>query len=334
MKHSFFTQENIRLDQFMRAELPSRLSDSENSSNSKIRRLIVAGAVFVNGVQIRRPAYVLKGRSSVDVFLDEEKFFYEKTPDDIEFELEAEDVLFEDEFLIVVNKPVPFPTEETIVGGRKRDSLHDAVVRHLWKKNPDLRNPPYVGIMHRLDRETSGVILFTKQRSVNKDVQAMFENRSIRKIYVALCTPKNGNKDFPKDFPRIEVKNPSATNSSLEPEKSFTVEKYMGRISPKSQAAKWGTLSRERGGLYSRTDFAVLGTKKILGQECVFVRAELHTGRTHQIRVHLGEAGLPILGDELYGGRTYRRIMLHSMSLEFTHPVSAEKIKVECEPPF
>ena len=170
MIYSFSTSEKIRLDEFLRRELPLKLNEPQNSSNSKIRRLIVAGAVFVNSRQVRRPAFELRGHSNVSVDFDEEKFLYEKQPDDIKFELTEKDVLYEDEYLICVNKPSLFPTEETIVGGKKRDNLHDAVVRYLWAKNPSLRNPPYVGIMHRLDRETSGVILFTKQRIVNKQV--------------------------------------------------------------------------------------------------------------------------------------------------------------------
>ncbi len=309
---NFSTSEKERLDEFLRKKLPAAINE-ENVSNSKIRRLVIAGAVCVNGRQIRRPAFELHGNSSITVNYEKEKFLFEKQPDDIKFELSEKDVLFEDEFLICVNKPALFPTEETVVGGEKRDNLHDAVVRYLWKKNPDLRNPPYVGIMHRLDRETSGIILFTKQRSVNKEIQRMFAEHDFTKIYVALCS----------EFPEKKV-----------PKKEFSVEMFMNRISPKSQAAKWGSVPEKFGGLYSKTDFSILKEISYGGERCLVVQANLFTGRTHQIRVHLSSVGLPILGDVLYGGKPEKRVMLHSARLEFKHPVSGKMICIESEPDF
>lgn len=323
MTYVFTTAEKIRLDEFLRKELPKKLSDPQNASNSKIRRLIVAGSVKVNEVQCRRPAFELRGKTCVCVNFDEEKFFYEKQPDDIKFELSEKDVLFEDDFLICVNKPSLFPTEETVVGGEKRDNLHAAVVRYLWSKNPALRNPPYAGIMHRLDRETSGVILFTKQRSVNKDIQKMFEKHDFTKIYKCLCKP----------LPSCSLKTEKGT--------AFTVEMYMNRISSKSQAAKWGSVPENRGGLYSKTDFVIeekrgggsLFAKKRFA-ESLLLSADLFTGRTHQIRVHLASRAIPIIGDTLYGGEAAERIMLHAYKLEFTHPVSGKMISVTAACPF
>lgn len=298
---SFTTSDKIRVDEFLRRELPARLSDGGktageegNASNSKIRRLIVSGCVKVNGRECRRPAFELRGRSSVEVAFDEEKFFYEKQPDDIEFTVTDKDVLSEDENLIFINKPAMFPVEQTITGNRK--NLHDAVVDYLWKRNPELRNPPYVGIMHRLDRETSGVILFTKNRPVNKPVHDMFERHDFIKEYYALCVPAaSGGADKWKAG------------------KTFTVEGNMDRISGKSQAGKWGLVSK--GGLYSKTDFEIVKAGDFKGKKCVLVHCFLHTGRTHQTRVHLSSVGLPLLGDELYGGPAADRIHLHAARL-------------------
>ena len=158
---------NERLDEFLRRELPEAVkaaktvkAGSEQTvpeqsrrafSNSKIRRLIVAGAVNVNGRSVNRPAFELRGRSEVEVFFDPERFFYEKEVEDVAFEMSDKAVLYEDDNLIFVNKPADFPVEQTITGNRA--NLHDAVVDYLWKRNPSLRNPPYVGIMHRLDRK-------------------------------------------------------------------------------------------------------------------------------------------------------------------------------------
>ena len=186
--------------------------------------------------------------------------------------------------------------------------IHDAVVDYLWAKNPKLPNPPYVGIMHRLDRTTSGVILFTKNREVNKKVAEIFQSHAFTKKYYAVV--EKGQE-------------------RLSPGQSFSVEMYMARISSKSQAAKWGRVPQEaKDAQYSRTDFTVLRPITIEKQNCLLLECRLYTGRTHQIRVHLASLGLPILGDTLYGGREASRIYLHSFEL------SCDLFSVKSEPPW
>ena len=325
MKFTFRIESKTRLDIFLRSELAQTVSAyieksaAVSLSNSKIRRMIVAGAVSVDGLQIRRPSYELLRGQTVCIEFDKEKFFFEKQADDIAFEMTAADVLYEDDDLIAVNKPAFLPTEETIVGGEKRDCLHAAVVRYLWAKSA-LRNPPYVGIMHRLDRETSGVILFTKSRAVNAAVHEMFEKRVVQKIYRAVCT--------------VSEKAGHAQRSRvLEEDSTFFVENHIGRISPKSARAKWGALNAAQGGVYARTDFTVLERTVIGGIPAVKIEARPLTGRTHQIRVHLASIGLPILGDVLYGASEYKRTMLHAQSLTFQHPVSGKTITVSAPLP-
>ena len=288
----FTTENKLRLYEFLRAELPGSIgSQSASISNSKIRRLILAGAVQVNGRPVLRPAFELRGRSLVTVRFDAEKFFYEKQPDDVVFEMSDDVVLYEDDNLIFINKPADFPVEQTITGNRA--NLHDAAVDYLWKRNPSLRNPPYLGIMHRLDRTTSGVIVFTKNRPVNKALSEIFQSHDLTKQYLAV------------------VEAPSAQTQ-------FTVEMYMGRVTGKSQQGKWGELPEARGGQYSKTNFRVLKKITVEGRLCLLIECNLHTGRTHQIRVHLASRGLPILGDELYGGHPAKRLYLHAARLSFT----------------
>ena len=294
-KLHFTTEQKIRLDEFLRKVLPEcKQLKGQELSNSKIRRLIVAGAVSVNGRSVARPAFELRGKSEVSVALDVEKFFFEKQPDDVKFEVTETSVLYEDENLIFIDKPAFFPVEQTITGNRA--NLHDAVVDYLWKKNPSLRNPPYVGIMHRLDRTTSGVIVFTKTRSVNNAVSELFQSHNLTKEYLAVVEDKGKLKEGD----------------------SFSVEMFMGRITGKSQQGKWGQLPESRGGQFSRTDFRVLRTLTIEKRSCLLIQCSLHTGRTHQIRVHLSSQGLPILGDELYGGKAAKRLYLHASHLVFT----------------
>ncbi|MBQ4236281.1 MAG: hypothetical protein II716_05550, partial [Treponema sp.] len=111
-------QEDCFLNVFLRKKIPESFSGKE-ISNGKIRRLIVAGAVKVDGRQCRIASFTVKKGSEVEALIDEEKFFYEKDPGDIDFTLEQKDVLFEDESIIVVNKPPFIPTEETVVKSRR-----------------------------------------------------------------------------------------------------------------------------------------------------------------------------------------------------------------------
>jgi 23S rRNA pseudouridine1911/1915/1917 synthase len=301
-------QQNIRLDELLRVQLPSLIE--KEISNSKIRRLIVAGAVKINAVQCRVPGADVRAGSIVSCAVDEEKLFYEKPADDILFEVTDESVLFEDDSIIVVNKPAFFPTEAGMVGSR--DNLHAAVIRYLQKKNPALRNPPYVGVMHRLDHETSGVILFTKTRSVNAACHDMFEKHTAHKVYRAVvCAPDSAQ----------QKNNVSAGTT-------FTVSMFMNRISPKSAAAKWGEVPQSKGGVESRTDFTIAGENLIAGIRVLFVECRPLTGRTHQIRIHLALRGMPILGDTLYGAKPFERIMLHAQSLTFPHPVTGQEMCV------
>ncbi len=307
----FTTENKLRLDEFLRAELPGSIgSQSASISNSKIRRLILAGAVQVNGRPVLRPAFELRGRSLVTVRFDAEKFFYEKQPDDVDFVMSDDALLFEDDNLIFVNKPADFPVEQTITGNRA--NLHDAVVDYLWKRNPSLRNPPYLGIMHRLDRTTSGVIVFTKNRPVNKALSEIFQSHDLTKEYLAVVeAPADGRHSGPSRHPG-ETSHPELDSGS-----TFTVEMYMGRVNGKSQQGKWGKLLEVRGGQYSKTNFRVLKKITVEGRPCLLIECSLYTGRTHQIRVHLASRGLPILGDELYGGKSAKRLYLHAARLSF-----------------
>lgn len=347
-------------------------------SNSKIRRLLFSGNVMVaasperkvsqaqNGGKkasqaqnqrggffvCKNPAFSLKKNARVKVSLDQEKFFYEKQSDDIKFELDSSRVLYEDDAIIVVNKPPRFPTEPTFV--QDRDNLRAAVIRYLHKKIGLEKNPPYCGIVHRLDRDTSGVILFSKRRDCNAALFAAFDSsrleegganvvgktkraagslglgsslrsaqeRAAKKIYVAVCEPA-ASFGLAKDF----VQGQKA--GAFKVGDNFSVQNYLGRVSLKSQAAKWGFVPKEKGGKFARTDFKVL--EKSGGR--LFVQAELFTGRTHQIRVHLSQRGLPILGDQLYGGAQAERIFLHALSLELPHPLTGKPLRFEAPLP-
>ncbi len=148
------------------------------------------------------------------------------------------------------------------------------------------------------------------------------QERAAKKIYVAVCEPA-ALSGLEKDF----VQGQKA--GAFKVGDNFSVQNYLGRVSLKSQAAKWGFVPKEKGGKFARTDFKVL--EKSGGR--LFVQAELFTGRTHQIRVHLSQRGLPILGDQLYGGAQAERIFLHALSLELPHPLTGKPLRFEAPLP-
>lgn len=307
--YTIISESKIRLDELLRQKLPE-LTGLE-LSNSKIRRLIMAGCIRVNGREVRIPSYTVFVKSNVEAFVDKDKLLYEKQADDISFEVTENSVLYEDEFLIFINKPAKFPTEKTIV--TDRDNLHNAVVRYLWKKNPSLRNPPYVGIMHRLDKDTSGVILFTKKREVNKAIFDMFDSSKL-----------DLNETSEKKYRPVQKTYVAVVKDSVKIKESFTVKNFLGRITSKSAGCKWGEVPESRGGLIAVTEFKVI--KRDAGR--CYLECHPVTGRTHQIRIHLAGLGTPISGDTLYNGDKAERLFLHAKSLELTHPVTGEKISV------
>lgn len=325
MKRTIFldVKKNSRLDDFLRENLPLALDEffalekNKFLSNSKIRRLIFSGNIFYENRVVKNPAFILKNSSRVKILLDEEKLFFEKQNGDIEFSLCEKDIIFEDDFLLAVNKPCRIPSEKTFL--ESRASLFDAVQKYLCEKNPCAEN--YCSAVHRLDKGTSGVILFSKEKSVNAALHEMFggEVRTVKKIYLAVCTKSTAGSA--SAFLR------GAKNSENEigfENEEFSVSNFLGRVSKKSEEAKFGEVSESCGGKFARTDFRILEKNA----EKFLVQARLFTGRTHQIRAHLSQCRMPILGDTLYGGERAKRIFLHARKLELPHPCTGETLEL------
>jgi RluA family pseudouridine synthase len=185
-------------------------------------------------------------------------------------------LLFEDDHLLVVDKPAGLNTHAP--SPYAGEGIYD------WLRH---REPRWatLAIIHRLDKETSGVILFGKTPLANRSLTEQFSARDVRKKYLLLA-----------DGP---VKRPG-----------FTVKTSLVRIGEK--------YASRPGGEAAETHFRVLETRA--GR--TLVEAEPRTGRTHQIRVHAAESGFPILGDTLYGGSPAERVFLHAAELRFHHPAT------------
>lgn len=295
-------EEPPRLDNFLAVALPNKMG--QPISKGMVRKLIIAGAVYLNGKRVRIASRPVIYGAKIDVMVDMKKLNQKSYFEERIIELSDKNILFEDDDLIVVYKPVGLPTQPTL--DKARNNLYSALQKYLRKRegHPDV----YVGLHHRLDRDTSGLLMLTKTKRANPLVADMFRDHTITKTYVAVV----GNA--------LKLKENGST---------FTISNHLGKGSEsKAKMAKFTAVTS--GGDKAETRFTVLD------REHGLVQAQPITGRTHQIRVHLSEAGFPILGDVLYGkefAEKSSRLMLHAWRLEFTHPFSENKIEVLSELP-
>ena len=194
-------------------------------------------------------------------------------------------VIFEDEHLLVVSKPAGWNTHAP--SPYAGEGIYD------WLKHRKPRWAP-LAIIHRLDKETSGVLVFGKTPLANKLLTQQFTDRCVHKKYFLLTDrPVSGNE--------------------------FTVKTALARVSEK--------YTSRAGGELAETKFTPVVDSKYGTSTLKMVSAEPFTGRTHQIRVHAAESGFPILGDTLYGGTASSRVFLHAREIAFTHPATNAPVK-------
>jgi RluA family pseudouridine synthase len=275
-------------------------------SRKKIRAIIDAGGVYLNNKRVRIASRkVDKGdKIRLEYNLDSLKKLKNQN-----FAFRNEDILYFKDGIIAVNKPPGLPSQATL----DQSVIHviPCLEQYFVSKN---EKPPRFVLVHRLDKETSGVILLATQSKVGEELGNLFRNRTIDKTYHAIVY------GIPK-------------------EKAFHVECYLSDID-----RKVGLVRQVRsGGKSSYTDFEVLAENE--KHNLALVRCKPRTGRSHQIRVHLDIYGSPIVGDKRYGRVDYARFpkelvalvsdyhFLHAQKLEFTHPTVGTDIKLEAPYP-
>jgi 23S rRNA pseudouridine1911/1915/1917 synthase len=266
---------------------------AQEFSRSRIQALIRQGHVRVNGSVPRARDMVQTGDRIVLIEPPVEAI-------DLVPERIALSVLFEDNDLIVINKPAGISVHPG--AGRKSGTLVNALLSHC-KDLSGIGGKERPGIVHRLDKETSGCLVVAKNDFAHIELARQFASRTVDKIYLALVAGK---------LRRVSG--------------SIVAPITRHRVHRKKMA-----IARE-GGRLARTDFKVVRT----GREASLVECWLHSGRTHQIRVHLQHLGYPILGDTVYGGRRagqFSRQMLHAWKLGFEHPRRKKQMEFEAPLP-
>jgi 23S rRNA pseudouridine1911/1915/1917 synthase len=275
-----------RLDRFLAATLA-------DFSRARLQTLIRDGFVKLNG-KIPRPRDAVRTGDTIELEEPEvEKV--EAQPEQIALE-----ILFEDDDLLVLNKPAGLVMHPG--AGHQQHTLVNALLAHC-KNLSGIGGKERPGIVHRLDKETSGCLVVAKNDATHRDLSRQFAARTMTKIYLALVA--------------------GTLRKSI-----GVIDKAIARHPVQRQRM---SIAR-RQGRSAKTEYRVLRS----GNDMSLLECTLHSGRTHQIRVHLHDLGHPVLGDKLYGGKRagdYARQMLHAWKLAFRHPRSGEEKSFEAPVP-
>ncbi len=278
-----------RLDTFLRSRFPA-------ISRSGLQRLIEEGHVKVNGQRVK-PTHHPRAGETIEVTFPEARAA-QAQPEEIPL-----DVLFEDDDLLVLNKPAGLVVHPA--AGNEEHTLVNALLHHCRGQLSGIGGVARPGIVHRLDRDTSGCLVVAKHDAVHQGLAEQFAGRSVEKLYLTIVCG---------EVPRLAGEIRAAIARHPSHRKRMAVTDGEGREA-------W-------------TSYRVVERLR----EATLVEARLRTGRTHQIRVHFRHLGFPVAGDEIYGARQTRRLteltgyapprlLLHARELAFTHSHSGKKIR-------
>ena len=284
-----------RLDTFLRGKFPA-------VSRGAIQRLIEEGHIRVNNRTVK-PTHAPRAGEQVEVHWPEAR------PAEAQPEAMPLDILYEDEALLVLNKPPGLVVHPA--AGHEEHTLVNALLHHCAGRLSGIGGVARPGIVHRLDKETSGCLAVAKNDETHLALSAQFATRKVEKIYHAILCG-----ELPRDHGEIHA----AIARHPSHRKRMAVDEEVGRE--------------------ARTGYRVL--ERLRG--ATLVEAVLHTGRTHQIRVHFQYLGFPLVGDATYGNRQNQRLtaltaytaprqMLHAWRLAFIHPRTAKRLTLDAPLP-
>ena len=281
-----------RLDTFLRRHFPA-------ASRGAIQRLIEQGHIKVNG-QPTKPTHRPRAGEVVEVEWPEARPA-EALPEDIRL-----DIIYEDEALLVLNKPAGLVVHPA--AGHEEHTLVNALLHHCAGQLSGIGGVARPGIVHRLDKETTGCLVVAKNDETHIALSAQFAGRTVEKVYLAILCGV-----LPRDQGNIRA---AIARHPTHRKRMAVRDADTGRA--------------------AHTSYRVLERLR----EATLVEALLHTGRTHQIRVHFQHLGFPVAGDLTYGQRQTKRlaelthyeaprVMLHAHKLAFIHPRSGKRMHFE-----
>jgi 23S rRNA pseudouridine1911/1915/1917 synthase len=277
-----------RLDRFLVVKLPEL-------SRAAIQRLIKEGHVSVDGAP-SKPNHIVRASEKITVVIPEPR------ATEVKPEAIALDVLYEDDDLLVINKPAGLTVHPG--AGNLAHTLVNALLHHCGQSLSGIGGELRPGIVHRLDKDTSGCMVVAKNDAAHLALSRQFQRREVTKVYLALVAGvlKRDSGVIQASIARHRVHR-----------KKMAVDEVRGRRAV--------------------TEYRVLEHFA----EHTLVEATIHTGRTHQIRVHFAWLGHPLLGDATYGRKTHGvetpRQMLHAAQLSFAHPRTGRPMRFEAPLP-
>ena len=278
-----------RLDVFLREKFPA-------ASRGAMQRLIEQGHIRVNG-KVVKPTHSPHAGEVVEVHWPDARPA-EAQPEDIPL-----DILFEDQSLLVVNKPAGLVVHPA--AGHEEHTLVNALLHHCQGSLSGIGGVARPGIVHRLDKDTSGCLVVAKNDATHLALSAQFAGRVVKKIYHAIVCGT-----VPREAGEIHA-----------------------AIARHPTHRKRMAVHDDGDGRAAHTSYRVL--EKL--NHATLVEAQIHTGRTHQVRVHFQHLGHPVAGDETYGARQNQklkelthyaapRVLLHARELTFIHPRTEKSV--------
>lgn len=276
-------EEKTRIDQYLSKKL--------DISRSKVQKLIKENKVKVNGKDVNS-SYVVSSSDQIDV------------EDDLNYELKLEeeniplDIVYEDDYLLIINK------KSGMIVHPGAGNYNHTLVNALLYRYKNLPGENFrVGIVHRIDKDTSGLMVVAKEEKTMEYLSNMIANKQIERKYLALV-------------------------EGVIPNESGTIDAPIGR-DINNRLKMMVTKHNSKNAV---THFKVLKRYK----NNTLIECKLETGRTHQIRVHMAYIGYPIVNDPVYSknkNTTSFGQMLHSYSIKFIHPITKKEIYITCNPP-
>ena len=261
---------------------------------ARVRALVSAGGVRVDGAVVRAPGRPLRRGEYVQALVEPERLQARARVLDRPFTLSAARVLFDDGIVLAVDKPPGLPTHAT--ADPTRASLAGHVLRYLRARG----TPVTPAVHQRLDRDTSGIVLFGIDARANAGLAKAFAGRLAAKTYLAITV-----------------------SPERRPPERFRIEAALGAAADGREGVRIGG----KGAQAAETEVLV---REVL-EGALLVAARPRSGRRHQLRAHLAHAGLPILGDAVYGGlhADVPRLMLHAWRLALPHPITGRPLLIE-----